>query len=110
MSSTSSSQPAASPDSLVACARALAGIFSQGDMVWITEEVYEANGPQWRVTMVCPGERGGWLRRRYHYDIPSGTLHFTGETPASDADLAAARRGGRRIDSGQGAHNVVTAR
>jgi hypothetical protein len=106
----SSSQPAESHESLAACASTLAAIFSPGEMVWITEELYESNGPQWRVTMVCPGERSSWVRRRYHYDIPSGTLHFTGETPASDADLAAARKSGRRLYPAQGASNVVTAR
>jgi hypothetical protein len=106
-----SSPPPADPHaSLAACARALAVIFSPGEMVWITEEFYETNGPLWRVTLLCPGDRGGWLRRRYHYDIPSGTLHFTGETPAGDTDLAAARQSGRRLYPAQGAPDVVTAR
>jgi hypothetical protein len=106
----SSPPPADSQESLAACARALAVIFSPGEMVWITEELYETNGPQWRVTMVCSGKRGSWARRRYHYDIPSGTLNFTGETPAGDADLAAARKSGRQLYPAQGAPDVVTAR
>jgi hypothetical protein len=109
-SSMSSPQPAYSSESLAACAIVIAGIFTEGDAVWITEEFYEANGPQWRVTLVCPGERGGWAHRRYRYDIPSGTLYFTGATPAGDVDLAAARRAGRRLYPGQGASDVITAR
>jgi hypothetical protein len=65
--------------------------------VWVTETLYEVNGPVWRVTLVCPGDRGSWDRRRYRYDIPSETLNFVGSTPAGDADLAAARRSGRRL-------------
>jgi hypothetical protein len=38
-----------------------------------------------------------WRRRRYRYDIPSNTLHFTGETTVSDSELAVARSTGRRL-------------
>lgn len=108
----SSPQPItdASPESLAACMRALAVIFHDDEMIWITDEEYETNGPQWRVTLMCSGERGSWSRRRYRYDIPSGTLHFAGATPAGEADLAAARRSGQRLYPGQGASDVVTAR
>ncbi len=84
-------------ESMEACARLLTKVFQPGAMVWITEAVYEANGPTWRVTLICPGDRGGWARRRYRYDIPSETLHFSGATPAGEDELAAARRSGRRI-------------
>jgi hypothetical protein len=86
-----------SQESLDTCVRIVAGIFHRDDTVWITEAVYEANGPVWRVTLICPGDRGGWARRRYRFDIPSQTLHFTGSTPAGDDELAAARRSGRRL-------------
>ncbi|MBX0327068.1 hypothetical protein K2Z83_05140 [Oscillochloris sp. ZM17-4] len=84
-------------ESMAVCTRALRVLFEPGEPVWITEAAYEENGPTWRVTLLCPGERGGWSRRRYHYDIPSGTLHFAGATPAGEGDLAAARQSGRRI-------------
>jgi hypothetical protein len=84
-------------ESMDACARVLAGIFRRDEPVWVTEAIYEVNGPVWRVTLICPGDRGGWARRRYRYDIPSGTLHFDGSTPAGDDELAAARRSGRRL-------------
>lgn len=84
-------------ESLEACARLLARIFLTGEKVWITDSLYETNGPVWRVTLLCPGERGGWAYRRYRYDIPSATLHFTGMTPAGEDDLAAARRSGRAL-------------
>lgn len=92
-------QPAAeeSQESLEACAQLLARLFQSGDKVWITEAVYQENGPTWQVTLICPGDRGGWARRRYRYDIPSGTLHFAGTTPAGDDEVAAARRSGRRL-------------
>ncbi|NTW98208.1 MAG: hypothetical protein HGB28_06645, partial [Oscillochloris sp.] len=86
-------------ESLDACASLLASVFQPDERVWITEAVYESNGPVWRVTLLCPGERSGWARRRYRYDIPSGTLHFAGAEPAGDDDLAAARRSGRQIST-----------
>lgn len=97
----SSPQPVA-PDPVKEASRsasecALAGIFPRGALVWIIDEQYETNGPVWRVTLVCQGMQGRWMRRRYRYDIPSGTLHYTGETPISDAELTAARRGGHRL-------------
>ncbi|NTV62540.1 MAG: hypothetical protein HGA65_03245 [Oscillochloris sp.] len=92
-------QPTADPaqQSLDACARLLAAIFQPGEQVWICEAAYEINEPIWRVTLLCPGERGVWVFRRYRYDIPSGTLHFTGMMPAGEADLAVARRSGRPL-------------
>jgi hypothetical protein len=95
----SSPQPIAEDTqaSLTAGIRALAEIFRHGEIVWIIDTLYEQSGPVWRLTLICPGPRSGWMRRRYRYDIPSGTLHFTGETPAGEAELAAARRSGRRL-------------
>ncbi|NNJ10006.1 hypothetical protein EKD04_006680 [Chloroflexales bacterium ZM16-3] len=95
----SSPQPIAdnTQESLDVCMRALSVIFQPGEIVWITEAVYEDNGPTWRVTLLCPGERGGWACRRYHYDIPSGTLYFAGATPVGEDELAAVRRSGRRL-------------
>lgn len=87
----------AAEESLEPCFQLLARIFQAGDKVWITETEYVENGPTWRVTLICPGDRGGWARRRYRYDIPSGTLHFAGTTPAGDDEVAAARRSGRRL-------------
>lgn len=72
-------------------------VCASSPMIWIVEEQYDTNGPLWRVTLVCQGDQARWMRRRYRYDIPSGTLHFAGEQPLSDAELAAARRSGRRI-------------
>lgn len=75
----------------------LRGIFPPRALVWIVEEQFVQNGPTWQVTLVCQGLQGRWMRRRYRYDIPSGTLHFTGEEPISEADLAMARRSGRKL-------------
>lgn len=93
-------QPTAdtSQASLEACVRLLATILQPGEQAWISEAAYETNGPVWRVTLLCPGERGTWAFRRYRYDIPSGTLHFAGMMPAGDADLAVAHRTGRPIE------------
>ncbi len=89
--------PTADRASLSACEARLRTIFPPEALVWITDEQYDTNGPVWRVTLLCLGEDGRWWRRRYRYDIPSDTLHFAGETPATDAELAAARRTGRRL-------------
>jgi hypothetical protein len=83
--------------SLAGCEARLRMVFSPDTIVWITDEQYEANGPTWRVTMVHQSEQGMWRRRRYRYDIPSNTLHFTGETTVSDSELAVARSTGRRL-------------
>lgn len=72
-------------------------VFPPPTQVWLVTEEYDPLGPVWRVTLVCPGERGRWMWRRYRYDIPSNTLHFAGEQPASAADLLTARRDGRRL-------------
>lgn len=83
--------------SLAGCEARLRTVFSPDTVVWITDEQYERNGPTWRVTVVYQGDQGVWRRRRYRYDIPSDTLHFAGEAPVSDSELAAARAGGRRL-------------
>lgn len=80
-----------------ACEARLRTVFQGDTLVWITEEQYDANGPVWRVNLVCQSDMGRWMRRRYRYDIPSDTLHFAGEQPITDGELAAARRGGRRL-------------
>jgi hypothetical protein len=77
---------------------ALRTVFEPGTLVWIVDEQLEPVGPTWRVTLVYQGAlQGRWMRRAYRYDIPSGTLHFGGEQPIGEAELAAARRGGRRF-------------
>jgi hypothetical protein len=83
--------------SLAGCEARLRTVFSPDTVVWITDEQYEQNGPTWRVTLVYQSEMGLWRRRRYRYDIPSDTLHFGGEMPVSDSELAAARANGRRL-------------
>jgi hypothetical protein len=72
-------------------------IFPDAALVWIVSEEYDLNGPVWRVTLVCPGPQGHWMRRRYRYDIPSNTLHFAGEQPISTLELRTARATGRRL-------------
>jgi hypothetical protein len=84
-------------ESLAGCEARLRTVFSPATVVWITDEQYERNGPVWRVTLVYQSEMGLWRRRRYRYDIPSDTLHFAGEMPVSDSELAAARAAGRRL-------------
>ncbi len=83
--------------SLSNCEARLRSVFSPDTVVWITDEQYEENGPIWRVTLIYQNEMGAWRRRRYRYDIPSDTLHYTGEAPVSDSELAAARATGRRL-------------
>jgi hypothetical protein len=83
---------------LSAASDALLRIVFPGDaLVWIVSEEYDLNGPVWRVTLVCPGPQGHWMRRRYRYDIPSNTLHFAGEQPINSAELRTARATGRRL-------------
>ncbi|MFV9506572.1 MAG: hypothetical protein AB4911_18635 [Oscillochloridaceae bacterium umkhey_bin13] len=77
--------------------RRLQTIFPRPAPVWVVNEEYGHDGPVWRVTLICQGERGRWMWRRYRYDIPSDTIHFAGEQPASDSELLAARRDGRRL-------------
>jgi len=73
-------------------------VFPPRTLVWITDEQYDQIGPIWSVTLVYQGAmQGRWMRRRYRYDIPSGTLHFTGEEPIDEAEAAAARRTGRKF-------------
>lgn len=72
-------------------------VFPAGSLVWIADEQYERNGPIWRVNLVYQDAEGRWMWRRYRYDIPSDTLNFAGEKPASEAEQLAARRGGRRL-------------
>ena len=97
MSSPSPVVPAQDEASRAESDRLLAGIFAPGSLVWIVDEQYERDGPVWRVTLVCQGLQGRWMRRRYRYDIPSGTLHYAGETPLGEGELAVARRTGRRL-------------
>lgn len=94
-----STQPPVSADraSLALGEARLRTIFSPNDVVWITAEQYDTNGPLWRLTLVCQDDHGRWWRRRYRYDIPSATLHFAGEQPISDAELLSARTSGRRL-------------
>ncbi len=72
-------------------------VFPTPRMVWIVDEQYDPLGPILRVTLVCPGEQGRWMRCRYCYDIPSDTLYVAGSQPLSEAELAHARRNGRRL-------------
>lgn len=72
-------------------------IFPSDALVWIIAEEYGADGPVWRTTLVCQGELRQWMRRRYRYDIPSGTLHFAGEEPISAAEFRGVRQNGRRL-------------
>ena len=95
--STQPPAPTAHRQSLAASTLRLHTIFAPGSLVWITDEQYDNNGPVWRVTLVCQGEASSWWRRRYHYDIPSDTLHFAGAEPLSDADVRVARASGRRL-------------
>jgi hypothetical protein len=79
-----------------ACDAVLRTVFPPRSLVWIVDEQLEPIGPTWRVTLVYQGAmQGRWMRRAYRYDVPSGTLHFGGEQPIGDAELAAARRSGR---------------
>lgn len=80
-----------------ACDVRLRTIFQGSALVWIVEELYEPIGPIWRVTLLCQAAMGRWMQRRYRYDIPSDTLQFAGEQPATDNELLAARRSGRRL-------------
>ncbi|NTU78558.1 MAG: hypothetical protein HGA45_04005 [Chloroflexales bacterium] len=80
-----------------ACDVRLRTIFQSGTPVWIIDEQYDPIGPIWGVNLVCQGERGRWMKRRYRYDIPSDTLQYAGEQPAADSELLAARRGGKRL-------------
>jgi hypothetical protein len=75
----------------------LAKTFRPHELVWLIDEQYVEDGPMWRVTLVRQGLQGHWLRQRYRYDIASHILHFTGEQPISDADLASARATGRLL-------------
>lgn len=73
-------------------------VFPPRTLVWIVDEQLEPVGPTWRVTLVYQGAlQGRWMRRAYRYDIPSGTLHFGGEQPLSDAEAGLARRSGRKF-------------
>ncbi|RRR77796.1 MAG: hypothetical protein EI684_01065 [Candidatus Viridilinea halotolerans] len=72
-------------------------IFPPQALIWIMGEEYGSDGPVWRVTLACQGELGGWMRRRYRYDIPSGTLHFAGEQPLTRSELQAVRQNTRRL-------------
>ena len=76
---------------------ALAHTFRSGELVWLVDEQYVAEGPTWRVTLIRQGPQGRWMRQRQRYDIPSQVLYFVGEQPISDADLATARQMGRRL-------------
>lgn len=76
---------------------ALAHTFRSGELVWLVDEQYVAEGPTWRVTLVRQGPQGRWMRQRQRYDIPSQVLYFVGEQPISDVDLAMARQTGRRL-------------
>jgi hypothetical protein len=72
-------------------------VFGGGSLVWIIDEQYDRDGPVWRVTLIYQLDMVRWMKRRYRYDIPSDTLHFAGEQPATDGELLAARRDGRRL-------------
>lgn len=95
--STQPPPPTSHSASRTAAEQRLRGIFAPGSLVWIIDEQFDSNGPVWQVTLACQGEASSWWRRRYRYDIPSDTLHFTGATPLSDAELRAARTSGRRL-------------
>jgi hypothetical protein len=76
---------------------ALAHTFRSGELVWLVNEQYVADGPTWRVTLVRQGPQGRWMRQRYRYDIPSQVLYFVGEQPITDAELSASRLAGRPL-------------
>jgi hypothetical protein len=80
-----------------ACDVRLRTVFPATRMVWIIDEQYDPIGPVWRVNLLCQVDMGRWMLRRYRYDIPSDTLYFAGERPATDSELLAGRRGGRRL-------------
>jgi hypothetical protein len=66
--------------------------------IWILETQYVvAPGPVWRVTLVLPNNHGGWVQRRYRYDIPSGTLYFVGEHPLDPLAIAQIRATARPL-------------
>jgi hypothetical protein len=76
---------------------ALRMLFAADDVIWVADSVYERAGPLWRVTLVQRDQRGDWRLLRYRYDIPSGTLHFAGNSPAAADRVAELRRSGRLL-------------
>jgi hypothetical protein len=63
------------------------------------DEEYQTIGPTWQFDLVRQGVQGRWMMQRYRYDIPSGTLHFTGEYAIDDETFVVARQRGKQIDT-----------
>jgi hypothetical protein len=82
---------------LDAALAALRVLFAPTEIIWVADSAYERAGPVWRVTLVRRDDRGDWRTVRYRYDIPSGTLHYAGESPAAADRVAELRRSGRLL-------------
>jgi hypothetical protein len=70
-----------------------------GELAWMLDERYLSEGPTWQFNLVRQREQGRWMLQRYRYDIPSGTLHFTGEHAIDDETFALARQRGTRLST-----------
>jgi hypothetical protein len=85
-------------EALAAARRELARKLVPGELVWITNERYDAPQTMWYLDAVKLGVEGRWVRMRHRYDAQAETLYFLGESPLSDAEFRAARQHGTPFD------------
>lgn len=76
---------------------ALRVLFPATEPIWVTETSYERVGPIWCVMLLRRDERGDWRLLRYRFDIPSGTLNFSGDMPAPADRVTDIRQQGRLL-------------
>ncbi|NJM06818.1 hypothetical protein HC891_12475 [Candidatus Gracilibacteria bacterium] len=69
------------------------------ELAWMVDEKYLNEGPTWQFNLIRQGEQSRWMLQRYRYDIPSGTLNFTGEYSIDDEAFALVRQHGVKIDT-----------
>ena len=81
-------------EGLVEAKRLLARTFRRGEHVWLVGTRYDPVGPGWLLDIVCQGQAGRWVRRRYMFDEAAQVLHFRGESTLSDDEFRGARRAG----------------
>lgn len=89
--------------------QAIARMFRADESIWLLSDAYDALHAVWHVHLLCQGQQGRWMRRRYHYDVATGVIFFMGERPVADEELRPLRRSARRLrgTSAEGAERTV---
>jgi len=72
--------------------RRLAAVLSDGSLVWLLDERYDAAHDTWTVDLLRADPMYGWRRQRYIYDTAVDALYFWGEHPVPEAEVRVLNR------------------